>query len=142
MRPSTLKRLERFNRAIDILKKIKEKRKEVFVSDLWLTSVAERNLQIATEFIIDISNLVISKLGLEIPENYRQTVERICKMKVIDKKLKGRAVDLIGLRNIIVHMYADIKYDLIFDELGTMITTLEKFSKDLLKFCAKKGIDP
>lgn len=35
-------------------------------------------------------------------------------------------VELVGLKNIIVHMYADVKHDLILDNLGEIITNLEK----------------
>lgn len=142
MRPSTLKRLERFNRAIEILEKLREKKKEVFVNDLWLTSVAERNIQIITEFVVDVSNFIISRLGAKIPESYKETIERIHKLKIVDENLKEKAIELVGLRNLIVHLYAEVKYDLIFDNLEEIIEVAKKLCEKILKFCEEKKLDP
>ena len=39
MKPSVLKRLERFNKALKILEDVKDKGKDVFISDDFLISV-------------------------------------------------------------------------------------------------------
>ena len=51
MRPSILKRLERFNRGLEILEELRRYSKEIFCNDLKIQSIAERNLQVCTEFI-------------------------------------------------------------------------------------------
>jgi uncharacterized protein YutE (UPF0331/DUF86 family) len=75
MRASTVKRLERFNSGIKILEEIRKARKEAFISDLKLLSLAERNIQVCVEFIVDLSNFLIGKLGLKIPENYKESIK-------------------------------------------------------------------
>jgi uncharacterized protein YutE (UPF0331/DUF86 family) len=142
MRASTVKRLERFNSGIKILEEIRKARKEAFISDLKLLSLAERNIQVCVEFIVDLSNFLIGKLGLKIPENYKESIKRIHEAGVIDDELKNSLIDLVGLRNIIVHMYADIKADLIFDELDEIVESLKSGVNRLLEFCKQKGIDP
>ena len=106
MKPGMLKRLERFNKALEILEKLKTKRKEVFVNDLWLTSVAERNIQIAVEFAIDLSNSLLSKLGAPIPESYKDSIKKLKEFEVIDETMEKKMKKIVGLRNIIVHLYA------------------------------------
>jgi uncharacterized protein YutE (UPF0331/DUF86 family) len=142
MRASTVKRLERFNSGIKILEEIRKARKDAFISDLKLLSLAERNIQVCVEFIVDLSNFLIGKLGLKIPENYKESIKRIHEAGVIDDELKNSLIDLVGLRNIIVHMYADIKADLIFDELDEIVESLKSGVNRLLEFCKQKGIDP
>jgi hypothetical protein len=39
-------------------------------------------------------------------------------------------------------MYADIKADLIFDELDEIVESLKSGVNRLLEFCKQKGIDP
>lgn len=134
--------MERFNKALEILEELKEEKKKIFISDLKLTSIAERNIQISTEFIVDLSNFIISKLDLEIPENYKKSIEKIYELKIVNENLKKDMIELVGLRNIIVHMYADVKYDLIFDSLDKMVKTLRKFCKKLLNFCEERGLNP
>jgi uncharacterized protein YutE (UPF0331/DUF86 family) len=142
MRASTLRRLERFNAGIKILEDLRKARKDVFVSDLKLLSLAERNIQVCVEFIVDLSNFVIGKLGLKIPESYKESIERIHEAGVIDDELKNSLMDLVGLRNILVHMYADIKADLIFNELDEIVKNLKLGVNKLLEFCEQKRLDP
>ncbi len=142
MKPSMLKRMERFNKAIEILKELKNKDKKVFLNDIYLISIAERNIQVACEFALDFSASILSNLDARVPESYKEIIEELETFKIIDTTLKNKMKEIVGLRNIIVHWYADIKYDLIFDSLEDIITVLEKFVKKLLEYCEKTGIDP
>jgi uncharacterized protein YutE (UPF0331/DUF86 family) len=105
MRPSMLKRLERFNKGIEILNEIKQYTKEEFCSDIKLLSIAERNLQVCIDFLIDLSTHILSKIDAEIPETYKEIVEKIHTTGAIDKSLKQKLTDLIGLRNIHVRRH-------------------------------------
>jgi uncharacterized protein YutE (UPF0331/DUF86 family) len=142
MKPSTLKKLERFNKGIEILEELKRYDKEYFIVDLKTLSIAERNIQFCTEFLIDLSSYILSKLDIEIPETYKEIVEKIYVIKIIDDDLKDKLIDIVGLRNIIVHMYADVKAELIFDNLEEIIKILKISIKKLLEFCKEKSIDP
>lgn len=142
MKPSTLKKLERFNKGIEILEELKRYDKEYFIVDLKTLSIAERNIQVCTEFLIDLSSYILSKLDIEIPETYKEIVEKIYVIKIIDDDLKDKLIDIVGLRNIIVHMYADVKAELIFDNLEEIIKILKISIKKLLEFCKEKSIDP
>ncbi len=142
MRPSMLRKLERFNKGIEILNELKQYGRGDFCKDLKVLSIAERNLQVCTEFLIDLSTYVLSKLDIGIPETYKEIVEKIHTVGVIDENLEGKLSDVVGLRNIIVHMYADIKAELIYENLDGMIATLKDSAKKLLEFCKKKKIDP
>jgi len=142
MKPSTLKKLERFNKGIEILEELKRYDKEYFIVDLKTLSIAERNIQFCTEFLIDLSSYILSKLDIEIPETYKEIVEKIYVIKIVDDDLKDKLIDIVGLRNIIVHMYADVKAELIFDNLEEIIKILKISIKKLLEFCKGKSIDP
>jgi hypothetical protein len=45
MKPSVLKRLERFNKGLEILEELRRYDREEFSSDIRVLSIAERNLQ-------------------------------------------------------------------------------------------------
>ncbi|MEM2083905.1 MAG: DUF86 domain-containing protein [Nitrososphaerota archaeon] len=142
MKPSTLKKLERFNKGIEILEELKRYNKEHFVTDLKTLSIAERNLQVCTEFLIDLSSYILSRLDITIPETYKEIIEKIYDAKIIHDDLKDKLIDIVGLRNIIVHMYADVKAELIFDNLEDIIAILKTSVRKLLEFCKEKSIDP
>jgi len=139
---STLRRVERFEQGIKLLEEIAEVSLEEYLRDIKLQSIVERNLQICIEVIIDLSNVIISKKGFRIPSTYKETVEILKENKVLEKEFAKKLASLVGLRNIIVHMYADIKSEIIHENLREIINVLKEALKTLLKYCEKNKIDP
>jgi len=142
MRPSILKKLERFNRGLEILEELRCYSKEIFCNDLKILSIAERNLQVCTEFIIDTSSYILSRLNVEIPETYKGIVRKIKDVGIIDEMLEQKLQEIVGLRNIIVHMYADVKAEVIYDNLEDIAMTLKEAARKLLKYSEEENIDP
>ena len=139
---STLRRIERFEQGIKLLEEIAEVSLEEYLRDIKLQSIVERNLQICIEVIIDLSNVIISKKGFRVPSTYKETVEILKENKVLEKEFAKKLASLVGLRNIIVHMYADIKSEIIHENLREIINVLKEALKTLLKYCEKNKIDP
>ena len=139
---STLRRIERFEQGIKLLEEVAEASLEEYLRDIKLQSIVERNLQICIEVIIDLSNVIISKKGFRVPSTYKETVEILKENKVLEKEFAKKLASLVGLRNIIVHMYADIKSEIIHENLREIINVLKEALKTLLKYCEKNKIDP
>jgi uncharacterized protein YutE (UPF0331/DUF86 family) len=62
-----------------------------------------------------LSSYILSKLYVEVPETYREIVRKIRNLGIIDESLEKKLQGIVGLRNIIVHMYADVKGEIIHD---------------------------
>ncbi|NAZ25151.1 MAG: DUF86 domain-containing protein [Thermofilum sp.] len=142
MRPSFLKRMERFNKGLEILEELRNYEIDKFSTDLKLLSIAERNIQVCTEFIVDFSSYILSKLKVEIPDTYREIIRKVREEGIIDENLEKKLQGIVGLRNIIVHMYADIDAEIIYDNLEDIIQTLREAAAKLLEFSKAKNIDP
>lgn len=142
MRPSFLKRIERFNKGLEILEELRNYEIDKFLTDLKLLSIAERNIQVCTEFIVDFSSYILSKLKVEIPDTYREIIRKVREEGIIDENLEKKLQGIVGLRNIIVHMYADIDAEIIYDNLEDIIQTLREAAAKLLDFSKAKNIDP
>ncbi|MCI4409310.1 MAG: DUF86 domain-containing protein [Thermofilum sp.] len=142
MRPSLLKRMERFNKGLEILEELRNYEIDKFSTDLKLLSIAERNIQVCTEFIVDFSSYILSKLKVAVPDTYREIIRKIREEGIIDENLEKKLQEIVGLRNIIVHMYADIDAEIIYDNLEDIIQTLREAAAKLLEFSKAKNIDP
>jgi|UniRef100_A0A7C1CF22 Uncharacterized conserved protein len=142
MRPSFLKRMERFNKGLEILEELRNYEIDKFLTDLKLLSIAERNIQVCTEFIVDFSSYILSKLKVEVPDTYREIIRKVREEGIIDENLEKKLQGIVGLRNIIVHMYADIDAEIIYDNLEDIIQTLREAAAKLLEFSKAKNIDP
>ena len=142
MRESTLRRLERFNRALELLEWLRSRDKEELMRDIALQSIAERNIQVAADFCVDLSAFLLSQLGESVPARYKEIIEAVKRRGIVDRYLGDRVKGIVGLRNIIVHLYAEVKADIIYDNLSEIVSDLREFVKHLMGYCKKEGIDP
>ncbi len=90
----------------------------------------ERQVQLAVDLAISISRRVLVIKGIPVPDTSRQVFEILSKKKIIPKPMATSLEKTVGLRNILVHEYEDINYDLFFDGL-------EEGYKVFLKFIEK-----
>jgi uncharacterized protein YutE (UPF0331/DUF86 family) len=97
-------KLDKILTSIEILKKGAELKEEEFLRDEIMQLAIERSLQIATQSVIDISTHLIAHHHWGTPETYKDSIEIIINHGVIDKKLGSNLVELVKLRNVIVHV--------------------------------------
>lgn len=141
VRESTLRRVERFEKGLELLEEIVAVEFEEYTDDLRLQSISERNLQICIEAIIDLANVIIAKKGLRVPSTYKDTVKVLQENGILAGELAKELEELVGLRNIIVHAYADIKAEMIHENLEFFIKVLKEALKELLTFRKRNAID-
>lgn len=142
MEESSLRRIEKFKQSLDKLKKLSKYPEKRFFEDPMLGSALERNIQVSVEAIMDVSRKIISFMEWDIPKTYKETIDLLREKRVIQNRLAESLKDLVGLRNILVHLYADVRLDTVLDGLEDSITTLDSAMKKLLEFCEDKKIDP
>ncbi len=78
---------------------------EQFIENEDLIDVSERNLQVAIEDTIDVSEAIIAYMKWRIPKSYKEIGTILLENKVIDEILSEYFKDAINLRNILVHNY-------------------------------------
>ncbi len=142
MRGELLKRYDRFKRAMDLLEELSRRNYEEIVEDYILLSSLERNIQIAVEFLIDLSNYILAETIGGTPDTYKDIVSRVGKICNIDDQLIKEIRGIVGLRNILVHLYADIDYELVLGELKDIVNNIFKFVSELLQCINRLKLDP
>ena len=111
---------------------------EEFVSDFKLSGAVERYLQVAVECVIDVGNEIISSLQLQRPERYRDIPYILSEAKIIPKTFAETIASMIGFRNLLVHDYASINLNLVYEFQRTRLPDFEKFTKYIAKWLEKK----
>lgn len=89
MRESTLRRLERFNGAPKLLEWLRSKSREELIDDLALQSIAERNIQVAADFCVDLSAFVPSQPEEPAPAKYKEIIEAVERKGVVPPWARG-----------------------------------------------------
>ncbi|CEP67375.1 Protein of unknown function DUF86 [Moorella glycerini] len=91
----------------------------------------ERIIENLVNAALDIAKILIAGEDLEVPETYRQAFIRLGEAGIIDKELALALAEKARTRNILVHQYLDIKWELIKDFLATGVATIGHFKKQV-----------
>jgi len=129
---SKLREYQRF------LKKLQITSMEDLKSDFKARGAVERYLQVSIECIVDIGNEIISSLQLQRPERYRDIPYILAEAKIIPKIFAEKIASMIGFRNLLVHDYASINLNLVYEFLKTKLPDFEAFTKYIGKWLEKR----
>lgn len=94
----------------------------------------ERGLHISVECVLDISNIIISSLGLERPDSYRETILTLYKQGIIPEKFAKQISGMASFRNILVHDYTRLDEDVVLDILKNRLDDFAVFIKYITKW--------
>ena len=109
--------------------------KERFFKDEMFNSAAERSLQVAIQATIDISNHIVSALGLKKPkEDTAETFRILMEEGILTEALALKMVRVAGYRNILVHGYLEINREETYNNINHHLSDLVEFAKQIEKF--------
>ena len=133
MAPDILARIAKLENVLKKLERLRQRNipEENFLKDDDLQDIVERNLEVAVEALIDIGNYIIGKKGYRKPENAADTFQVLAEERVLDKEFSRKLQGWVGLRNIIVHMYADVNISLLYKALMEEQDDLRKAARIL-----------
>ncbi|UXD22144.1 hypothetical protein IPA_02095 [Ignicoccus pacificus DSM 13166] len=93
---------------------------EIFENDL--EAILEREVEVAIQALLNLGEQVITLVRLPSPNTYAEIGKILSEAGILSKVEGKKLAAIAGLRNMLVHTYADIGYELLFDH-----------AKDLLK---------
>jgi len=140
--PGVKARIDRFWRAIRRLREISAIDSERFISDENLVDACERNLQVAIEVTIDVSEALISYMKWRIPKSYKDVSLILLENKVLNEFLNNKFIEAIEFRNILVHNYIYLNPKQIYDRINDLINILTQIMNIILDYFQKNNIDP
>jgi len=112
--------------------------KEEVEEDYMLMSAIERNLQLAIESALDIGEVIISAEGFEKPEDYRSVILILGRHNVIPRDFAERFAEAAKFRNILVHMYAEIDVETVYEILQNNLGDFDEFARYIARYLEKE----
>lgn len=109
---------------------------EDYAEDAEKRRACERLLQIAIESVIDICGMLVKGLELGIPSSEEDIFEKLEKKKIISREMKDTLKEMKAFRNILVHRYADVDDELVYENLKS-INDFEKIREHIARFLKK-----
>ncbi len=102
--------------------------------DAILSAATERVLQIALQACIDAGEIIIAVEGAERPDTYRQVILTLGKLEVLDQGFAERFAPAAGLRNVLVHLYADVDLERVHRFLQEDLDDLRTFLQSVARY--------
>lgn len=93
-------------------------------------------VQVAAQICIDLAAHVLASEGWRFPKDYAETFTILAEHGVLEPELAARLGDLARLRNLIVHLYAEVDDDRIHHDLATGLDDLDEFAKAIVRLLA------
>lgn len=87
------------------------------------------NLQRACEAAIDISNYLIKKNSLGVPQSARDSFDLLASAGTISQEQATNLKRMVGLRNVAVHNYQTLDLDIVIAVLNKHLAEFDAFSK-------------
>jgi len=104
-------------------------------------TVVERRLHICLEALIDVGLRIVSHLGLEKPERYRDLPVILVRSNVIPNNELEVFEKMISFRNVLVHLYAELDPARVYEALQKT-DDIRRMASHIANFVRDKGVDP
>jgi uncharacterized protein YutE (UPF0331/DUF86 family) len=119
--------IERLRQYTGYLRRIAQQALAAFLSDPTSTGSARYYLQISVETCINIANHIISSERLRTPRDYRDAFTVLNEAGILPDGLTRRMQALVGLRNLLVHVYWDVDDRVVHEGIRTELGDFEDF---------------
>lgn len=139
MREEIYSKLEDLRKYVQFLRSYKSYRKGELRENYTLRGAVERYFQLALECTINIGEMIISKEGFRKPESYREVIEILGEEGVLPGDFAEKFAPSMGFRNILVHRYAEVDLDELYQHLQSDLEDFNTFAKYVAKYIEQKN---
>jgi uncharacterized protein YutE (UPF0331/DUF86 family) len=99
---------------------------------------AERNFQLIIELASDINAQIVTDLGAQTPDTYKESFKRMAELKILDEKSLPDFIKSSNLRNILTHEYDFDEDNFIFYKSAKLFVPLyEQYIRSIEKHLKK-----
>lgn len=109
--------MDELHERLSRLEPLRNKSRSDFDKDAFLRDIVERNLEIAAQCCIDISNRIISLERAKKPQDYYEAFIRLGELNVLPEEFARNLAPIAGFRNVLVHEYLGVNWDEVYKNL-------------------------
>lgn len=132
------KHLEDMATRVARLRRYQRRSFEEFADDWQAVYAAERGLQTAVQNLIDIGAHILAALGDSQWDEYREIPPRLAQHRVIPKSSVKTLQDMIGMRNVLVHQYAEVDVTKVYEIIRDHLNDFDRFAKHIKRYMEKQ----
>jgi uncharacterized protein YutE (UPF0331/DUF86 family) len=126
-------KLESLRRCLQRIKGKTPSTPAVLLEDNDLQDIICINLERAVQLCVDIASHIIAESEMTVPGTMGDTFEQIRRLDLISDDLATRMKKAVGFRNIAVHAYQEISWEMVYSIITTRIEDFVEFAKAVSK---------
>ena len=126
--------MESLNRCISRIEKKQPEQLAELQTDFDLQDIIVLNLERAVQLMVDIGLHILSDRISSRPESMANVFTELEKHGLIDKTLAENLTKAVGFRNIAVHEYKSLNWDIVWSIITKNILDFKLFNKAVLRF--------
>ncbi len=131
-------KLDSLKRCIDRIKEKTPDSLEALSSDLDRQDIIVLNLERAVQVCVDMASYIIAEHDVQTPLSMAESFESLHKIKIIDQKLMERMKKSVGFRNIAVHEYRSISWDIVYSIISENLKEFQEYARQILQWLEKE----
>ncbi len=112
---------------------------EDFLKDRFAPAAAERSFQVAIEVVIDLANMLASKVGRRSPETYADVFRVLGEAGRLSPRLVEEGIGMARFRNLLVHAYATVDPTRVHAMAREKVRVLRELASTLAKQLEELG---
>ena len=120
-------KLESLRRCLDRITSKKPDTSDQLLEDIDMQDILALNLERSIQLCVDIANHILSTLDDSPAMSMAESFERLSEKEIISKDLAGNLRRAVGFRNLSVHAYDKIDWNLVWNNLESDLNNLAKF---------------
>lgn len=133
-------RLAEVRKRLQSLKKsVETVDEEQFLTDSLIADATERRLQVAIQACLDIAGHIVSQAAVKKPKQENKELFLILvELGIIENKLAKKLVQMVGMRNILVHEYLEVARERVYKAVKNDLGDIVQFAQEIEKFLEKR----
>ena len=120
-------KLESLRKCLDRIESKKPETLDVLLQDIDIQDIIALNLERSVQLCVDIANHILSSLDDSPAMSMAESFERLSEKEIISKDLAGNLRRAVGFRNLSVHAYDKIDWNLVWTNFGSDLNDLVNF---------------
>ena len=122
-------KLESLRRCIQRIRDKTPSSAAILLEDNDLQDIICLNLERSVQTCVDLASYIISDTDLTAPSNMGQSFEQLRNLGLISDELAARMKKAVGFRNIAVHAYQEINWEIVYAIITSRLEDFVEFAR-------------
>ena len=130
-------KLDSLKRYVDRIRKKTPDTLDDLKLDLDHQDIIVLNLERAVQVCVDIAAYIIAEHDVQTPMSMSESFKSLKEIKIIDEKLMERMKKSVGFRNIAVHEYRSINWEIVYTIIQENLGDFQEYARQIMFWLEK-----